>query len=139
MEGAPLMSVTTILDNEFATLVYHPEEKIVHHTFHKPIGGDAFRTVLKSGVALLREHGAHKWLSDDRENSALSDEDTQWSINEWFPSAKEAGWKYWALVMPPDVIARINLSEFVFNYSQQGVRVSVFNSPDKAMTWLERV
>ena len=33
---------TTILDNEYATLLYHPETKIVHHQFHKPIGGWGF-------------------------------------------------------------------------------------------------
>jgi hypothetical protein len=133
------MPATTILENEFATLLYHPDQKIVHHTFHKSIGGDDFRGVLLSGIEVLRKNSAEKWLSDDRGMSALSDEDTHWSINEWFPRAREAGWQFWALVVPPDALARINLSEFVFNYAQQGLRVAVFTHPDEAMKWLEAV
>ncbi|MBL8156771.1 MAG: hypothetical protein JNM70_21520, partial [Anaerolineae bacterium] len=77
------MSDVKVLDNEFATLVFHEEQKIVHHTFHKPIGGDDFRAVLNNGVEMMRKYGAHKWLSDDRNNSALSDADTEWSKTNW--------------------------------------------------------
>ena len=130
------MTTTEVLKNEFATLVYHTDEKIVHHTFHKPIGGDDFHNVLLTGIKLLKEHGAHKWLSDDRENAAMSDEDTVWAQEVWFPQAKEAGWQFWAIVLPPDIVARINYSEFVFNYAQKGVRVSLFSTPEEAREWL---
>jgi hypothetical protein len=138
LPGDKIVTPTTIIDNEFATLLYHDDKKIVHHTWKKAIAGEPFRSVLLSGVDLLKKHGAHKWLSDDRGmEKPLSDEDTVWSQAEWFPRAKEAGWQYWALVVPPDVKSRINLSEFVFNYSQQGLRVAVFTQPEEAMKWLE--
>lgn len=132
------MADVKVLDNEFATLVFHEEQKIVHHTFHKPIGGDDFRAVLNNGVELLRKHQAHKWLSDDRANSALSDADTQWSMTNWFPRAKEAGWQYWALVVPPSIMARLNLKEFVDSYYEQGLRIMVCTDPNEGLTWLKR-
>lgn len=132
------MSETKVLDNEYATLTFHDDHKIVHHTFHKAIGGDDFRAVLNTGVDLLSKHHAAKWLSDDRHNSALSDEDTNWSMTNWFPRAKEAGWKFWGLVVPPDLMARLNLKEFVDMYYEQGLRIMVFTDPNEAMTWLER-
>jgi hypothetical protein len=134
------MTPTNIIDNDHATLVFHEDKKIVHHTWKKAIEGDNFRNVLLSGIDLLKKHEAHKWLSDDRGMTApLSEEDTEWSQAEWFPRAKEAGWQFWALVVPPDVKSRINLSEFVFNYSQQGLRVAVFTTPEDAMKWLETI
>lgn len=134
------MSPTTVLDNEFATLMYHDDLKVVHHSFKKAIGGEPFRNLLMTGVEVMRKNEAHKWLSDDRGMTApLPEEDTAWSQAEWFPRAKEAGWQFWALVVPPDVKSRINLSEFVFNYSQQGLRVAVFTAPEEAMKWLETV
>ena len=66
------MSEIIIIQNEYATLVYHPDEKIVHHTFHKPIGDQEFRNVLNTGAKTLKKYNASKWLSDDRGNSALS-------------------------------------------------------------------
>jgi hypothetical protein len=133
------MPTITVIDNEYATLVYHEEKKIVHHTFHKPISGQEFRNILDAGADLLRKHGAHKWLSDDRENSTLSQEDTEWSINNWFPRAKGAGWKFWALVVPPDMMARMNLKEFVDTYHEQGLRTMVFTKPEDAMEWIEKL
>jgi hypothetical protein len=130
------MSEITIIQTEYAKLVYHPDTKIVHHTFHKPIGGQKFREVLDTGASVLEKYHAEKWLSDDRGNSALSPEDTEWSKANWFPRAINAGWKYWALVVPEDIMARINLKEFVDSYFEQGLRIMVFVEPEKAMDWL---
>jgi hypothetical protein len=130
------VSEITIIQNEYATLVYHPDTKIVHHTFHKPIGGEKFRDILNTGTKTLAENKASKWLSDDRGNSALSREDTEWSKENWFPRAVKAGWVYWALVVPQDIMARLNLKEFVDSYLDQGLRIRVFSKPEEAMKWL---
>jgi len=42
----------TILDNKWATLWYHPAEKIVHHEIHEPIVGKPFRELLTKGAEL---------------------------------------------------------------------------------------
>ena len=128
---------TTIIDNEYATLWYHPESKIVHHQFHQPIGGQAFRDVLNKGLEAFQEFGAQKWLSDDRGNSALSPEDSDWSINNWAPRVIAAGWKYWAIVMPAKVIGQMNMQRFIKTYGDQGVTVQIFSDLDEAMRWLE--
>ncbi len=36
------MNRTTEIDNEFVTMWYYPDEKIVHHQFHKFISGGRF-------------------------------------------------------------------------------------------------
>jgi hypothetical protein len=129
----------TIINTAYATLVYHPDKKIVHHTFHQPIGGDEFRAVLNTGADILEKNDAHKWLSDDRGNTALSPEDTAWSQANWFPRAVKAGWKFWALVVPEDLYARMNLKEFVDSYFEQGLRIMVFTNPEEAMKWLDKM
>lgn len=98
------MSKITLIENEYASLVYLSDAKIIHHTFHKPIGGLNFREVLNTGAKTLEKHQASKWLSDDRANSVLSPEDTEWSKTDWFPRAIKAGWKYWALVVPQNML-----------------------------------
>ncbi len=107
------MSEVKIIDNEFASLIYYPEPKIVHHVFHKPISGQEFRNVLDTGAKTLEKYKAEKWLSDDRANLAMPADDTEWSKTNWFPRAVKAGWKYWALVVPTDFMGRVNMKEFV--------------------------
>ena len=133
------MSDITFLDSKDASIVYHADKKIVHHTFRQPVAGQAFHFVLETGVECLKQNGATKWLSDDRLNSELSAEDTKWATHDWFKLAQDAGWKTWALIVPHDIFARLNLIEHVNYYSSRGIRVMVFTEPDEAIKWLDGI
>jgi hypothetical protein len=131
------MSKDILIDTDYVTLWYDPEKKIVHHKFHKYIYGQQFRDALEKGLEVFKEKGAQKWLSDDRNNSALPTEDTNWAQSNWAPRVIAAGWKYWAIVLPEKVIGQINMQHFIDNYSEQGVTVKIFSDPDEARKWLE--
>jgi hypothetical protein len=130
-------SCRTILQNEYATLAYYVNYRIVHHTLHKPISGAPFREVLMRGVELLERNGACKWLSDDRKNGALHPDDGKWSMEVWCPRIVAAGWKYWAIVMPDAVLGRANMRRFIREYADRGVEVKIFESPEEALEWLK--
>ncbi|MBL8162024.1 MAG: hypothetical protein JNJ61_08565 [Anaerolineae bacterium] len=135
------MSTTqTIFANEYATLMYHPDSRIVHHIFHKPIGGESFRQVLTRGVEVLEQNGADKWLSDDRLNASVPQEDGAWGMSVWAPRAHAAGWKYWAIVVPESIAGRVNMQQFIDDNLNKGkgrLRVMVFIDPVEAQQWLE--
>jgi hypothetical protein len=132
------MAEITILSNEYVSLVYHEDKKIVHHTFLKPVGGQPFKDILLAGVDCFIKYGATKWLSDDRQNSELYPEDRKWATNVWSKLVQDAGWKSWALVVPNDMMGRLNLVEFVNMYSKRGVRVQVFTKLEEAIDWLDQ-
>lgn len=133
------MSTITVIDNEHLKLFYHEDTKIVHHIYAATIGGDFLKEGLNRGVDLLLEHGAQKWLSDNRDIEGHTDEETEWINTHWLPSAIDAGWKYWSLVVPHSVMARLNMNTFVRSFYDMGVRVMVFLDPDEAMEWLINV
>jgi hypothetical protein len=114
-----------------------PGQKIVHHQFHKFLHGQAFREALNEGVKTLKQYGATKWLSDDRKNSALPKNDLEWAHTDWFPRTQAAGWKYWALVQPENVIGQLNMQREVKINTERGVITKVFSDPEEAMAWLE--
>ncbi len=133
------MTAQTILDNDYATLWYHPESKIVHHKFHKFIYGENFRSVLNRGLEIFEQHGAQKWLSDDRLNSALPKEDGIWALTDWNVRVIAAGWKYWAIVLPDKILGQTNMNQFMKEYIDKGLVVQVFEDADEALEWLESV
>ena len=124
-----------------------------------PLKKDAFHILValadgdRHGYSIMREvaqrtdgkvrlspsglYGAIKWLSDDRNNSALPPEDSNWAIETWNPRVLNAGWKYWAVVTPEKVIGQLNLQRFVEMYSEMGVTVKVFTDADAALAWLK--
>jgi hypothetical protein len=132
------MPKLTIVENPFVTMWFHTETKIVHHQLHQFVYGKEFREFLMTGNDLLRKHQARKWLSDDRANTVLSAEDTEWGKVNWFPAAIAAGWKYWAIVRPKKVLAQMGMERLVAEYAEAGVTAKFTSDPDEAMTWLER-
>jgi hypothetical protein len=125
-----------IHENEWVTLWYHAEAKVVHHRFHKAIRGEAFRSVLLRGTALLLERGAKKWLSDDRLVFVLPQQDQEWADAEWFPQALEAGWRFWAIAKPEKAVADLYIRRLAANRSAAGVRTELFTTPEAGMNWL---
>ncbi len=128
---------TTLIENEFACLWFYPDEGIVHHKFLQPVAEESFRNVLMTGLRLMREHGAHKWLSDDRNNSILSAEDSAWSQDYWLPRAFKAGWKYWALLPPAKARGQVNMQRLMeYIGESRKVTIELFSDPDEAWRWL---
>ena len=131
------MPTITVLDNDHLTLYFHEEKMMVHHTYKPPIGGEYLKEGLNVGVDFLRQYGAKKWLSDNRAIEGHTEQETEWINTDWLPRAIAAGWEFWALVVPHDIAARMNMAEFVNSFYEMGVRVQVFVDLDEAMTWLE--
>ncbi len=129
----------TILDTEYVTLWYYPEHKIVHHVIHKFIYGDNFRANLEEGLKIFQQYGAAKWLSDDRHNSVLMKEDIEWSGEDWFPRMYDAGWRYWAIVMPDKVVGQANMNRVMNTYVNRGLTVKIHDHSETALEWLKSV
>jgi hypothetical protein len=135
---AVIMPRETIIDNEYLTLWYYPETKIVHHQFHKFVHGEALREGFTEGARLLEKYGAQKWLSDDRKNAAFTKEDQEWKDSDWRPRVVRAGWKYWALLLPEKTIGQMSMKRIISEkYTDLGITIDFFDDPQEALKWLE--
>jgi hypothetical protein len=110
---------------------------MIHHRMKAYCHGAAFREALTKGLEAMERYRATKWLSDDRANGALLNEDSEWAIKVWSPRAMAAGWKHWAVVQPAQVIGQINLRKFIKGYADIGINARMFSDPDEAMKWLD--
>jgi hypothetical protein len=131
------MPAITIMSNEYISMWYYPESKILHHQVHQFFFGQTFRDMMNKGVEVFQKYGAQKWLSDDREVSAWAKEDLEWGNTDWFPRVTQSGWKYWAIVLPEMVAGLMTVKKLADNYSARGVETRLFSSPDEAKQWLE--
>lgn len=128
---------TVILDDEFVSLWYHPETRIVHHRIHKYLLPGVFRKLLTAGAELLEAHRATKYLSDDRSNVVVDPADVKWADENWYPRAIKAGLKRWALVMPSNMVGTLQSKAILEDRRKRGLDVEGFDSVEAAMAWLE--
>lgn len=130
------MSAELILETPRMSLLFHPRDRIVQHEMHQYPGRETLEAMLLRGLELLKEHGASKWLSDDRNGGALPRSHHEWGENVWAPQAIAAGWKYWALLPPAEAIGNSNMWRLVEAYAAKGVTVEIFRDVQAAYRWL---
>jgi len=133
------MSETIILDTPNITIRYLPDKKMIYHTVHQPFTGEPLREALTTGFDALQQYGVCKWLSDERKNGPMSEEDREWGHANLDARAMEAGWRYWALVVPEQVIAAGAMAPTMNTLFELGLRMMVFSDVDAAFDWLEKV
>ena len=131
------MTAVIIEDNDFATLWYYPDKKIIYHKFKKFIHGEVFHEFLLKGTVIMKENQATKWLSDDQLNPVLRQDDIAWGDENWVPQTLEAGWKYWAIVQPKSMIATLNMKKLAKKYEAFDLITKFFATSEEAMEWLE--
>jgi len=112
---------------------------IIEHQMLKPTYGEALHTALLAGVKAMAQYKASKWLSDDRNNTALPPEHLEWADTVWGPMAIAAGWKHWALIQPKLMVGKMNMGRVIKIYADRGVTVQVFDEPEAARAWLKSV
>jgi hypothetical protein len=125
-----------IHDDAWITIWHHPLHNIVHHKVHQPLRGEVFRRALLKGSETLERHHSSKWLSDDRLHFVLPQADQEWASDVWFPAARQAGWKYWAIVKPELAVADLYMRRIAAGWSAAGVKTELFSTPEAGLAWL---
>lgn len=133
------MSRQLVFENEFAHVWFHPESGIIHHQLHKFIWGEEYQRMLNAGLDALVCEGATKWLSENSDDTVHARADTEWVISQWMPRARKAGWKYWAVVPPGNVLGQMNIDRILSAVQKAGVIGRVFPEVGPAFTWLGSV
>ena len=98
-----------------------------------------FQEALNAGTEALQKNQVRKWLSDDRNNDALTPEGNDWASGDWQPRTIKAGWKYWALVVPQTLAAAGTLTPVVEHLFELGLRMMVFTTVEDAFVWLDKI
>jgi hypothetical protein len=128
-----------IHDSRWITIWYHHDARIIHHQIHDFLRGAPLREAFSKGTSVMKQHGATKWLSDDRLLSVMPPEDQQWAEQEWFPRTRQAGWRYWAIIKPEKAVSDLSLRRHGANWSAAGVLTEMFATPAEAWSWLRGV
>jgi hypothetical protein len=118
------------------TVWHYPTPGVIHHQVHAPCADQIFREALTAGTDAMMLRHADRWLSDDRANGPLTADDEDWATKVWFPRTQLAGWRYWAMVMPTQVLGQLDVMHYVELYRAQGIVTKVFDQPDEAFAWI---
>jgi hypothetical protein len=99
--------------------------------------GPDFHSLLAAETAALKRHAAGKLLTDCRLQRPLPEEAQDAADRDWLPAAAEAGLRHFAVVLPRDRDAAVNLMDRLGRTDK--IEVRFFESMDAAKSWLAGV
>ena len=127
----------TVIDNEFYTAWCYPRKGLIHHQWHRYCVGENLRNALTEAVEAFRKHKCSKWLSDDRKfGGVLHPDDWKWGETHFTDRIIEAGWKYSAMVLPEEAIAKLSTSALNEYFAARGVEAKFFTQLLDAQQWI---
>lgn len=135
------MSNIIIYDSEYIKVEYWADKKLIHHEILRPMSDQLamFKEALNAGTDAMEKYQVCKWLSDDRKNDSLTQEGNEWSFGVWQPRTIKAGWKYWAMIVPQELVAAGTLIPVIDSLYDLGLRMMVFKDMEQAVAWLDKV
>lgn len=132
------MNKLTLIENDDVSLYCYPEIGVVHHVMHKFCYGETFRNLLTKGADAFIQYKCSKWLSNDKSNSVLRQEDIEWGQKNWEDRIIN-NWKYWAVIVPNKVVGQMSMKPIIQRYAEKGIEVRLFEDEKEALEWLASV
>lgn len=100
------------------------------------VEGEDFRSGLDTGLSLIRQKRANRWLADLRRLGPIRQVDQQWTSEDWFPRAVASGVRFMALVSPTAAVSRLSVKQIMNKVKDIELVTSNFDDMEDARAWL---
>lgn len=130
-DGEPEFEVPGVV-----SITWDPDCEAVLVVWQGPGVAADFKALLPAEIAALRRHGASKLLVDCRLQGPLPREDQDWADSEWVPKAIAAGLRRFAVVLPDNREAAINLEDRLGRVKRSELQIAFFERTQAARAWL---
>jgi hypothetical protein len=121
-----------------ATLGFDAISRSVMVTWCGHATAQDFQSLLQAELEALRAHGASNLLTDLKRQPPLDQQAQDGAYRDWLPSALAAGLKRFAVVLPDNREAAVNIEDRLGRVSRDQLEVGFFHSIDDARDWLNR-
>jgi hypothetical protein len=132
----------SFIDEPFVKIDWDEKSKCIVADWKGVGRGAAYRAALDRSLDLVRKHHAKKWLAIMLDASGvMSPEDSEWLRVDWFPRLLAAGGRRFAIVLPPQALAAMQLNRIkreidAEKESPDAFLNRYFDDVTKARTWL---
>ncbi|MCC3153978.1 hypothetical protein Q3A66_13560 [Hymenobacter sp. BT770] len=127
-------------ENPIGRLLEHPHGFAVVQYNAGARDFTTFKAFLTHVSQLLRRHGWHKMLADQRDMAPFTEEERTWIGEFWLASSQSDGYElYGAVVIPSDVFARLSVNLVMNDSQHSALTYRLFEGEDEAEAWLRQL
>jgi hypothetical protein len=103
------------------------------------VEGEKLREIFNELINGLEKKKTSIIVADAREMKIISYEDQQWTIDNWYPRAVNAGFRNQGLILTHDTFNEVAVKKISRNYDDAVVTTHYFETPSEALEWARYV
>jgi hypothetical protein len=128
-------------ENPVGRLLEHPDGYALVQYTAAPRDFAVFQAFLTHTHHLLRRHGWHKMLADQRHMAPFTDEERHWIGQDWLARSASDGYAlFGAIIIPTDVYAHLALDSVMSTIQQNSaLTYRLFTTEQEATEWLRQL
>ncbi|GAC1588797.1 MAG: hypothetical protein NVS3B25_05810 [Hymenobacter sp.] len=124
-------------ENPVGRLLEHPDGYALVQYAAGPRDFATFQAFLTHTSQLLRRHGWHKMLTDQRAMAPFSEEERAWIKEYWLLRSQTDGYElYGAIVVPSNEFARLSVNLVMSDSQHSAPTYRLFEAEADAAAWL---
>ncbi|MEZ4453248.1 MAG: STAS/SEC14 domain-containing protein [Nannocystaceae bacterium] len=123
-------------DKPFLTLSWDPDGNIVCARWKDEVSGEPMREGLETGLKLVTEKKAQRWLVDSTMLGSIDPVDVKWVNDIWMPRGVAAGLRWMAFVMAKKIVMQITMKSFIARINDRELANAYFDDVEAARAWL---
>ena len=100
---------------------------------------ERFRAILDEIIKALELKKAFIIIADARQMYVISQADQDWIINNWYPRAIKAGFRYQGLILNKNSFSELTVKMISRQYDSTTVMTKYFDSPSDALEWVREI
>lgn len=103
------------------------------------VEGQRLFEILDQLIFALEQKKSSVIVADAREMFVISPKDRQWIIDNWYPRAVNAGFRFQGLILSKDSYNELSVKQISSQYDAAIVTTKYFNSPSSALDWVREL
>ena len=125
-------------ENPVGRLLEHPDGYALVQYAPGARDFPTYQAFLTHTSQLLRRHGWHKMLADQRQMAPFTDEERNWIREFWLARSENEGYElFGAILVPADVFAQLSLNIIMQDSQQSALTYRMFDNEPEAVVWLQ--
>lgn len=117
---------------------YDPTTKTVIAQFQGFLTNNEFVSIAEKTHATRVQNRCYKQLNNIENMAVLSKENQEYAENVWFPKAVKTGLKFFAFVVPKQILGQLSMQKVNKNAEREGaIQIKYFDNQDEALNWLK--
>jgi hypothetical protein len=135
-----MQTISRLYSSDECDIFFNEELRFIH-TQWKGISAEGLRLreIFNLFIMFLDLKRTEMIIADARNMLPISNDDQLWTINDWYPRAVKAGFRYQGLILSKNTFNELNVKSISSNYNEFIIVTEYFESPEVAIEWARSV